>query len=214
MNTRDDDMTDFELPGPPPLYVGPLIDADFDWTNNACLDRFGATWTLYARGYLDAARLLVKHVVQTGTSQDFLVFPIVFLFRQYTELTLKHLIISISGLLGEEQGPGKSHKLVALWARVQPLVAEMEARMSQTILDQAERNEIGCIIAELEQVDDGAFTFRYPETTLRQPSLPDGLQHLNIRRFGDGIERLAHLLDRLVNGADYFHDYFGPGNQP
>jgi hypothetical protein len=147
-------------------------------------------------------------------SQDTLVFPIVFLFRQYAELTLKHLVVSISGLLCDEQAPGNRHKLVALWARVQPLVTDMEARMSQIVLDQAERKEIGCIIAAIEEVDERSFTFRYPETTLRQPSLPDGVQHLNLRRFGDAIDRLAYLLDRLVIGADYFYDYYGPGSQP
>lgn len=202
------------LPDPPQPFVGPLVSGDADWQFNACLDKFGASWTIYAHGYLEAARILVAHVGETKMWQDTLVYPIVFLFRQYVELTLKHLIVTTGELVNSEQSPGDKHPLGPLWHRLAPLQTEMEARMSQVVLNHAEREEVGRILGEFDALDVASYAFRYPVDNKGAPSLPTHLRHLNLRRFRDAMDRLAHLLDRLVTGADYFYDYYGPGAAP
>lgn len=65
-----------------------------DWHNNACLN---ATWGVdqaaYLEGYRCGARLLVEHVTEHARDQDFLVYPIIFLYRHHVELALKNIIL-------------------------------------------------------------------------------------------------------------------------
>lgn len=204
----------FTLPTPPEPFTGSLVSSDADWHFNACLDTYSGSWTIYAHGYLEAARALVSRVGQTKSSQDTLVYPIVFLFRQYIELTLKHLIVTTGELIDNTQVPGNRHSLHPLWERLLPLQAEMEVRMSQVVLNQLEQEEVGRILREFDVFDKRSYTFRYPVGRDGEPSLPAHLRHLNLRRFRDAMDRLAYLLDRLVMGAEYFYEYYGPGAAP
>jgi hypothetical protein len=70
-----------------------LFDAGSDWWHNACVGWSRDQWMGYAEGYKLAADLLVQHVVDTRSKQDFLVYPIVFLYRQALEVALKHLLL-------------------------------------------------------------------------------------------------------------------------
>src|SRR5260370_16784696 len=63
---------------------------DQSWETNACLR--GATDYAYAEGYRLAARLIADHVIEKRWDTDFLVYPIVFLYRHNVELQLKRLI--------------------------------------------------------------------------------------------------------------------------
>jgi len=55
-----------------------------------------------------------------------------------------------------------------------------------------------------------SFAFRYSEAKAGTASLPETIDRLNVRRFGDAMTRLAFLLDKLVDAADFFHENFGP----
>src|SRR5712671_6183891 len=61
-----------------------------DWETNAWVR--GATDYAYAEGYRRAARILADHVIQNRWDIDFLVYPIVFLYRHNIELQFKRLI--------------------------------------------------------------------------------------------------------------------------
>jgi hypothetical protein len=61
-----------------------------DWKNNACL-RNGDEYA-YREGYRKGAQILVRAVEETQSDQDFLVYPIVFLYRHHIELALKRVI--------------------------------------------------------------------------------------------------------------------------
>lgn len=51
----------------------------------------GGDWDTYAMGYKRAGDILVQYVADNDWDQDFLVYPITFLYRQYLELRLKEL---------------------------------------------------------------------------------------------------------------------------
>jgi len=63
-----------------------------DWYSNAVLNSRRDNLSLYAVGYKRAGEMLVEAVVQSRKDYDSLVFPIVFVYRQYLELRLKQLI--------------------------------------------------------------------------------------------------------------------------
>lgn len=79
------------LAPPPPRKGDKLFRGDLrDWKNNACL-RNGNEYA-YREGYRRGAQILVRAVEETQSDQDFLVYPIVFLYRHHIELALKRVI--------------------------------------------------------------------------------------------------------------------------
>src|SRR5665811_2493141 len=89
--TSSDGLQPEEMPGTP-SSGDQLFVSQEDWWNNACLNWCHDGWTLYATGYREAADLLVRHIEQRGVDQDMLVYPVLFLYRQYLELEIKDLI--------------------------------------------------------------------------------------------------------------------------
>lgn len=59
----------------------PLFKSDSDWHNNACLNFQYDMSHGYINGYKLAADSLVVKVNETGRDQDYLVYPIVFLYK-------------------------------------------------------------------------------------------------------------------------------------
>jgi hypothetical protein len=87
----------YEAP-PPPRKGDKLFRGDLrDWNNNACLR--GGDEYAYSEGYRRGAQLLVQEVGETARDQDFLVYPIVFLYRHHIELALKRIIRQVPYLI-------------------------------------------------------------------------------------------------------------------
>jgi hypothetical protein len=163
-----------------------------DWWNNACLNYFLSDWTVYAIGYKDAADILVNHVDDHGRRQDILVYPIVFLYRQYLELALKDLIRQARRLLDDPEPYPNNHRIDQLWALCDSLLEQVSPGDSVEY-----RKEIGRLIREFAQVDPLSMAFRYPEDKDGNPSLP-GIRHINVRNVRDVIGKITVILD----GAD------------
>lgn len=82
----------------PPRKEDILFCSDNEmWHANACLGNL-ATPHAYSQGYRKSARILSEYVYEKGRHQDFLIYPIVFLYRHHIELILKQLIIQGSDL--------------------------------------------------------------------------------------------------------------------
>lgn len=80
---------------------------------------------LYAAGFREAAHLLAKDAEKVGV--DLLVYPIVFNYRQYFELTLKRLYVECDVFDAISEGrrlEGRSypqhHRLDTLWGDLKP----------------------------------------------------------------------------------------------
>ena len=54
--------------------------------------RWGDPWSVYADGYREAADIIVARINEGHRQQDALVYPVMFLCRQYLELAIKNLI--------------------------------------------------------------------------------------------------------------------------
>jgi len=63
-----------------------------DWYNNAVLNGQRDNLSLYAMEYKRVGEILAEAVVESRRDHDSLVFPIVFVYRQYLEQRLKQLI--------------------------------------------------------------------------------------------------------------------------
>jgi len=206
------DLTTFDLddnaPLPPPPRKGDrLFRGDLpDGMNNACLN---STWGNaehgYTEGYRRGARLLVEHVMEHQRNQDYLVYPIIFLYRHHIELALKNIIVRTPYLIdrpltdAEKQHLGK-HRLDLLWQDLKPMLSAVGEAAGWGELDAADVEGSDDYIRQLSELDPDSFSFRYTRSKKGTPSLPAELKRINLRHFAEMLERLADFLDGLDTG--------------
>lgn len=169
-----------------PLFTS-IAAPDPDWHLNACLH---VNWDVYAEGYKKGGDTLVQYVIDNNWDQDFLVYPIVFLYRQYLELRLKELIHVSSRLLDQNIDIPRAHNLLSLWRKVSPNIEQVWAD-SQT---KADLEAIEDRLKELSNIDAGSYAFRYPEDTKGTPTLV-GMRHINLRWLKNVVQAISNVLD-------------------
>jgi hypothetical protein len=178
-------------------------EGDDGWSNAVLLsDRWcDMPWDLYAQGYLRAGEAALERALSRRET-DTLVYPIVFLYRHYVELKLKETLLAAGDLLDHDESLVTDHKLLALWRRCRPKLALIWSDSPRDELDDVEE-----IISELDAVDPGSFTFRYPVNKKGDCSLPPALTHLGLRRFHVAIRKVVDLLEGVSCGiAAYLQD--------
>ncbi|HUU17525.1 MAG TPA: hypothetical protein VMW72_10270 [Sedimentisphaerales bacterium] len=175
-----------------------LFSMDVDWWHNACLDPFHADWYVYIEGYKRAAKVLVEQVKKNRSDLDVLVYPIVFLYRQYMELLLKSIISNGRKLLDQSGEFPKHHRLDKLWVEARRILEEVYKGDPREELD-----EIQDYINQFCGKDPIGSAFRYPTNLEGKKSLP-GLTHINIRKFSDIVEKAAFLIEGASMGIDEY----------
>jgi len=180
-----------------------------DWKNNACL-RQGDEYA-YREGYRRGAHLLVQAVGETATDQDLLVYPIVFLYRHHIELALKTIISRTPYLIERpltkaETDHLSQHRLDWLWQDFKPMAAAITKVAGWDDLPQDDVEGIDDYIRQLHKVDPRSYSLRYAHSKGGNPSLPTGLTHINVRHFGELMERLANYLYGLEAATGYLQD--------
>jgi hypothetical protein len=196
----------------------PEIDFNLDLTNlpwpddSTCVFRAGDPslnlawipqtahqWQCYAAGYREAAdRLYQSWCV---SRHDSLIFPIVFLFRHYTELRLKELVQSAADLLDLPADWKCKHRIDILWHRLKPLLRDVEPDGSERDLDNAER-----LLLELAARDPISTEFRYPEDMDGKRHLAD-LQRIDVVNFFMAMSQLSALLDGASMAISVYLDH-------
>jgi len=175
-----------------------LFSIDVDWWHNACLNPFRADWYLYVEGYKRAAKVLVEQVKKNRSDLDILVYPIVFLYRQYMELLLKSIISNGRKLLDQSGDFPKHHRLDKLWVEARMLLEEVYEGDPRKELD-----EIQDYINQFCGKDPFGSAFRYPTDVKGKKSVP-GLMHINIRKFSEIVEKAAFLIEGASMGIDEY----------
>ena len=174
---------------------------DDDWQANACLNFLSSPIELYTRGYKEAGDRIVEFVLAKATDQDVLIYPIVFLYRQYIELRLKDIIKEGRILLEEGSDFPKHHNIWDLWCTAKKIAIKVFEGDDPTTLKYAEH-----VIREFAQIDPDSFSFRYPTNKEGQNTL-EGVSHINIRRLGSHIDKLSKDLEGLSTGISVYRDW-------
>ncbi len=155
-------------------------------------------WDLYADGYKVAADMLVEQI-EGNPVEDRLICPVLFMYRHFVELKLKHLILSLDKLSGKqisEKQFGKHH-LYPLWLYVKThldciggeggnaeLFASLDAR-----------------IKELDQLDPDSTHFRYSHNkTFQEMAIPESLSMSNLK---DTMNKINNAFGLIEGGVDY-----------
>lgn len=141
----------------------------------------------YAEGYKRAAEELVKFIGDHDQDQDFLVYPIIFLYRHHIELMLKELTVLASKLLGDRTKLPNGHNLKKLWELCEPLLRRIHE-------DDGTYGAVTNLINQLTEVDPTSESFRYHVNKEGRPCLP-GIRRVNLRHFAEVMEGLTNFLD-------------------
>ncbi|MCA0367233.1 MAG: hypothetical protein LCH57_04115 [Proteobacteria bacterium] len=166
------------------------------WDGNATLaEPPQSRMVLMMSGYKRAADLMVAHATADRADRDTLVFPILFNYRQYIELSLKYLIATY-GRSVEVEAIWKSHNLSVLWRRFQAVVEGFGITD-----DDGADAAVGRIITEFAAVDPGSFSHRYPVDTQGRP-IQLAFEHLDLAALAD----VMNAVDGYFTGCDGYLD--------
>jgi len=179
-----------------------LFTSAEDVHSNACVNWCRDRLDLYAVGYKRAADKLAIEVVESHQYQDTLVYPIVFLYRQYIELRLKEVIREGRKLLEERGEYPTHHKVDLLWAGAKTIIEKVfeedEEKPNFSLVEH--------VISEFSAYDPGSFSFRYP--TDKDGNNPlENLTHINIRHLADTINSVSEVVDAASLGISVYRDW-------
>jgi hypothetical protein len=141
-----------------------------DWQNNACIDttKPGGDEHAVTEGYRRGARRLVEYVMENGREQDYLVYPILFLYRHHIELSLKHIIrrapfvIERALTKSESKNLHHGHQLDLLWLDLKPMFAAVCEAAGWEKVSSVDEEGVENHIRQLTELDPDSFSFRYP----------------------------------------------------
>jgi len=170
-----------------------------DWTNNAVLNYLSGKFPPYATGYREGFSALVKECVEERGLNDILIYPIVFLARQYVELRLKEIIIGLHYCTDGTNEFPKTHKIDQIWFQFKSLYEGIGESTNEREFQHAER-----VIVEFALMDPLSVAFRYPVD--KEGNKTIAISHINIRNFGEVMNRLANFLDAVSDQVSHYTD--------
>jgi hypothetical protein len=179
-----------------------LFASGDDWWHNDCLNYVSDDWELYIGGYKKAGDVLVNYIKETHRDQDFLVFPIVFVYRQYLELRLKKLIKDCRRLFSEQPSFPRVHELDKLWVVCRQLLVKLEPKVVAEDLDAVDES-----IQQFCELDPSSESFRYPSNQKGFKSLPSDLKYINVRNLADVMEKLSSFFEAGEMMVSVYLDY-------
>ena len=134
----------------------PFVVADNPFDNaNIASDGF-TRLVLMMEGYKKGGDLMVEAATGDRALRDFLVFPIIFNYRQFLELSLKYQLATYGPTVGMKPN-WESHFLDKLWGEF----LDMLERYGSKDPDEADP-VVGEIILEFAKIDPASYSYRYP----------------------------------------------------
>ena len=195
-----------------------ILDSEFRWptqgdkafvasansSENANIDESGhSRLVLMTDGYKKAGDLMVEAAGHDKLARDTLVFPIIFNYRHFLEISLKYLLATYGPAVGIAPN-WRSHDLATLWGSV----LEMLDRYGTADPDEADP-VVGAIILEFAKIDPNSYAHRYPvdrqgrllpvaQGDLHLPTLADVMN--GVSGYFDGCDA---YLDNLQRASGY-----------
>lgn len=131
-----------------------------DWKANARLEKGGLTrLVLMAEGYKIGADAMVEEALEDNYKSATLVFPILFNYRHFIELSIKYTIATYGPAVGVEP-VWNGHELLSLW---NTLLKVFDAYGTDDP-DQADKIVAG-VVEDFARLDPKSISNRYPVDT-------------------------------------------------
>lgn len=157
---------------------------------------------LYSEGYKIAARELTQdYGNRLTTEKDTLAFPIIFLYRQYIELTLKDLIRELDNELGHTRDDKilTFHKLLPLWDEAIQLYEKFIKSNGITLIFtsglKSEKSRL--IVNQFNEIDENSFSFRYATDKEGNKNLEE-LNYISVDNFKFQVELVVTYIENMI----------------
>ena len=168
------------------------------------IDHFG----LYAEAYHKAGQKLVQEYGTTGALRDFEAAPIVFLYRHAFELYLKAVALVGSKIIRLQGKDGmapdrvmSSHRLTEFVPHVCEIIRAAHWSWDMGVDGLRTEADFSGLVQELDAIDPGSYTFRYPTDRDGESALPEHFA-FNVRSFATRLDPLLESLSGAVTGLE------------
>lgn len=154
-------------------------------------------FTVYAKGYLNAANSLTNDLVQRENYADYEGYPIFFLYRHALELGIKNIIywcIELSNFSDKQLSYGaiyESHQLLNLSETMMQFLKAIEGKQNSSLNEVEKVLEISKTITKL---DPGSYSYRYPVNKQGNESTEKN-QTFNLKLLSDDVNDCIRILD-------------------
>lgn len=187
MRGMSEEKEESPWPREPAVLFGPKgnrrMNAVIDWAQSG----WGGMYR-YAEGYRVAATAVFDTVASGEQRADWMVWPLVHLWRHHLELALKWLIATATAPREGAPYP-EHHDLVKLWREARPHLEKIAPSAYEYEIVEAN-------IRELQDVDPRGTGFRYPfDRGSRKASLPEAPDEVNLPNFHRRMEAISNFLD-------------------
>lgn len=163
-----------------------------DYKNNAIVSSGIDKFFLFSDGYKAASQKLFQQLDGNSYDANTIVYPLIFLNRQFLELRLKELISGLNYISDHNRQFPNGHNLSILWTEFKKKITVLDngIHLDEKIFPHAER-----LVLEFNDIDPGSFSFRYPVDTTpdRNPSLK--MKNVDLLNFQTVMTKLYHFLD-------------------
>ena len=161
----------------------PFTEADDPLENANIADGF-ARLVFMTEGYKKAGDLMVAVAEREPAQRHCLVFPILFNYRHFLELSLKYQLATYGPTVSIEPN-WNCHRLEVLWS----VFIEMLDRFGTDDPDEVDP-VVGEIILEFAKIDPGSYSYRYPVNKNGEP-VPVDRENLHLPTLADVIDGVA-----------------------
>ena len=179
-----------------------IFDTNLSWRDNAFVE---PDWLAYTLGYREAADIIVDRAQDFGV--DLVVYPVMFLYRHYLEISLKYIFIVLRRYFEDSSDLPTHHKLNVLWNDVRSYM-EREWNSAEY---KAYYDAIEARINEFHKIDEGSYSFRYPVTKDNTSSLVNvpnlnraGNPSINLMQVKEIVHKMAEFLEGTVDMIDSY----------
>lgn len=170
--------------------VKPFVPADNPCDNAKIEDGKGTRLFWMILGYKEGADLMVEDAQKSPYVRDELIYPILFCYRHFLELSLKFLLVGRCQTLTTKQK--SRHDLIWLWKKFLEVIKPYDMADPRK-----ETPVVGDIISEFAKIDPNSCSFRYSED---QSGKLISIAYENID--------LMHLTNVMHDVSDYFNNCF------
>ncbi|WP_404469404.1 hypothetical protein [Sutcliffiella horikoshii] len=160
----------------------------------------------YIKGYKESADTLVNFALASGSIAilDTYIFPILFLYRQFIELSIKSLYLEYSEEPIQEKIKSikqASHNLAFMWNKLKPIL--IKASNSQDEKDMIKAVE--SYVLQYHSFDKSSFKFRYPIDKDYNPIL-EGEERIDIINLKERMTELEHFFSGADGKLDFLQE--------
>jgi len=170
-----------------------LFSSDPAINHNAYTERSSFSWGFRAEGVRQAAdRLIDRWPDLSFYQKNTQIYPIVSLYRQYVELTLKEMIREENRLVRGTADFPPTHDLLHLWSKCRKIIRDRNLPIPNSDV-----GRLASYIREFHQIDATSEAFHYPVTREGIPLLPPNLNPISFPNFQQAMHELGELLETV-----------------